>query len=68
MTITHVSPDTMHFSQAVLTEGGRTLYIGERNGPDAAAAIVPGGAKAQALAAPDRPKRILADVGAEAVA
>jgi len=69
MTITHVNPDTMHknpaFSQAVLAEGGRTLYIGEQNGVDDAGAIVPGGAKAQALAALDQVKRILADVGGD---
>jgi enamine deaminase RidA (YjgF/YER057c/UK114 family) len=69
MTITHVNPDTMHknphFSQAVLAEGGRTLYIGEQNGVDAAGAIVPGGAKAQALAALDQLKKILSDVGAD---
>ena len=69
MTITHVNPETMHknpyFSQAVLVEGGRTLYIGEQNGVDDAGAIVPGGAKAQALAALDQVKRILTDVGAD---
>lgn len=69
MTITHVNPETMHsnpaFSQAVLVEGGRTLYIGEQNGVDDAGAIVPGGAKPQALAALDQVKRILADVGGD---
>lgn len=69
MTITHVNPDTMHknpyFSQAVLAEGGRTLYIGEQNGVDQSGAIVPGGAKAQAIAALDQVKKILAEVGAD---
>lgn len=36
MTITHINPETMHknpaFSQAVLVEGGKTLYIGGQNG------------------------------------
>jgi 2-iminobutanoate/2-iminopropanoate deaminase len=34
--ITHVNPDALHkspaFSQAVLAEGGKTLYIGGQNG------------------------------------
>lgn len=36
MKITHINPDTLHknpaFSQAVLAEGGKTLYIGGQNG------------------------------------
>lgn len=36
MKITHINPDTLYkspvFSQAVLTEGGKTLYIGGQNG------------------------------------
>lgn len=36
MKITHVNPDALHkspaFSQAVLAEGGKTLYIGGQNG------------------------------------
>lgn len=36
MNITHINPDTLHknpaFSQGVLAEGGRTLYIGGQNG------------------------------------
>ena len=43
MTITHINPATLHrnpaFSQAVLAEGGRTLYIGEQNGTDSEGAI-----------------------------
>jgi 2-iminobutanoate/2-iminopropanoate deaminase len=48
MTITHINPVTLHrnpvFSQGTLAGGGRTLYIGEQNGTDAAGAIVEGGA------------------------
>ena len=69
MTITHVNPKTMHtnpyFSQAVMTEGGRTLYIGEQNGVDETGAIVDGGAKAQAVAALQQVLLTLADVGAD---
>jgi 2-iminobutanoate/2-iminopropanoate deaminase len=36
MKITHINPDDVHknpaFSQAVLAEGGKTLYIGGQNG------------------------------------
>jgi 2-iminobutanoate/2-iminopropanoate deaminase len=36
MKITHINPDGLYkspaFSQAVLTEGGKTLYIGGQNG------------------------------------
>jgi enamine deaminase RidA (YjgF/YER057c/UK114 family) len=36
MQITHINPDTLHknpaFSQGVLVEGGKTLYIGGQNG------------------------------------
>ncbi len=36
MKITHINPDTLHknpaFSQGVLAEGGKTLYIGGQNG------------------------------------
>ncbi len=36
MRITHVNPDSLHtnpaFSQGVLAEGGKTLYIGGQNG------------------------------------
>jgi enamine deaminase RidA (YjgF/YER057c/UK114 family) len=69
MIITHVNPDTMHrnpyFSQGVLVDGGRTLYIGEQNGVDETGAIVAGGAVAQALQAIDQVKRVLAEVGAD---
>lgn len=69
MTITHINPATMHsnpaFSQGVLVEGGRTLYIGEQNGVDAAGAIVAGGAAAQMTAALEQVKKVLADVGAD---
>jgi len=69
MTITHVNPVTMHrnpaFSQAVLVEGGRTLYIGEQNGVDDAGAIVPGGTGAQTAAAYGQIRKILAEVGGD---
>jgi enamine deaminase RidA (YjgF/YER057c/UK114 family) len=36
MKITHINPDTLHkspaFSQGILVEGGKTLYIGGQNG------------------------------------
>jgi len=36
MKLTHINPDTMYkspvFSQAILAEGGKTLYIGGQNG------------------------------------
>jgi 2-iminobutanoate/2-iminopropanoate deaminase len=36
MNITHINPNTLHknpaFSQGVLSEGGKTLYIGGQNG------------------------------------
>lgn len=36
MQITHINPDSLHknpaFSQAVLAQGGKTLYIGGQNG------------------------------------
>jgi len=55
MTITHINPPELHtspvFSQGVLAEGGRTLYIGGQNGTDATGAIVPGGVAAQAAQA-----------------
>ena len=44
MKITHVNPDTLYrspvFSQGVLVEGGKTLYIGGQNGflPDGSSA------------------------------
>lgn len=69
MTITHINPDSMHknpyFSQAVLVEGGRTLYIGEQNGVDDAGAIVPGGLGPQTSAAYGQIRKILAEVGAD---
>lgn len=41
MKVTHVNPETLHknpaFSQGVLVEGGKTLYIGGQNG------FLPGG-------------------------
>ena len=44
MKITHINPDGLHknpaFSQAVVAEGGKTIYIGGQNG------ILPNGAMA----------------------
>lgn len=38
MTITRINPESLHtspaFSQGILVEGGRTLYIGGQNGTD----------------------------------
>ena len=69
MTITHINPESMHrnpaFSQAVLVEGGRTPYVGEQNGVDASGALVPGGAHAEAVAALEQIKLVLASVGAD---
>jgi 2-iminobutanoate/2-iminopropanoate deaminase len=43
MTLTHVNPDQLHtspaFSQGVLVDGGRTLYVGGQNGTDAGGQI-----------------------------
>ena len=43
MTLTHVNPDQLHtspiFSQGVLADAGRTLYVGGQNGTDATGAI-----------------------------
>lgn len=69
MTITHVNPAGLHrnpvFSQAVLVEGGRTLYIGEQNGVDAVGAIVTGGARAQTAQALRNVLLVLAEAGAD---
>jgi len=69
MTITHINPDSLHknpaFSQAVLVDGGRTLYIGEQNGVDDTGAIVAGGTGPQTVAAYQQIRTILAEVGAD---
>jgi enamine deaminase RidA (YjgF/YER057c/UK114 family) len=43
VTITHVNPDELYtspaFSQGVIAESGRTLYVGGQNGTDATGAI-----------------------------
>jgi enamine deaminase RidA (YjgF/YER057c/UK114 family) len=68
MTITHVNPPELHtspvFSQGVLAEGGRTLYIGGQNGTDATGAIVTGGVSAQAAQAMRNVLAVLAAAGA----
>ncbi|MBG6237315.1 enamine deaminase RidA (YjgF/YER057c/UK114 family) [Mycetocola sp. CAN_C7] len=69
MALTHINPGSMHhnphFSQAILVEGGRLLFIGEQNGVDASGEIVAGGAAAQAAQAIEQVKLVLADVGAD---
>ena len=43
MTLTHINPEQLHsspaFSQGVIAEAGRTLYVGGQNGTDATGAI-----------------------------
>lgn len=43
MTLTHLNPADLHhspfFSQGVIAEAGRTLYVGGQNGTDASGAI-----------------------------
>lgn len=68
MTITHINPPGLHtspfFSQGVLAEGGRTLYIGGQNGTDAKGAIVSGGAAEQSAQAIRNVLAVLAAAGA----
>jgi 2-iminobutanoate/2-iminopropanoate deaminase len=49
MTLTHVNPDQLHtapaFSQGVLVDAGRTLYVGGQNGTDATGQISGGTAE-----------------------
>jgi enamine deaminase RidA (YjgF/YER057c/UK114 family) len=44
MKITHINPEGMHknpaFSQAVVAEGGKTIYIGGQNGVGADGTVV----------------------------
>jgi 2-iminobutanoate/2-iminopropanoate deaminase len=67
--ITHINPDDLHtnpaFSQGVLCETGRTLYIGGQNGTDASGAIVPGGLAEQTTQAMKNVLSVLAAVGAK---
>jgi enamine deaminase RidA (YjgF/YER057c/UK114 family) len=67
MTVTHVNPAGLHtspvYSQGVLTEGGRTLYVGGQNGTDANGALV-GGIAAQTEQAFRNVLAVLAAVGA----
>jgi len=71
MTITHINPATLHtnpaFSQGVLVEGGRTLYIGEQNGTDADG-IISGDFAAQTRQALQNVLAVLAEVGADQTA
>ena len=68
MTITHINPDALHknpaFSQGMLAEGGRTLYVGEQNGTDAAGAIT-GDYADQTRQALRNVLAVLAEVGAD---
>ena len=54
MTLAHLNPDQLHnspaFSQAVIADTGRTLYIGGQNGTDATGAIMGGIAEQTAQA------------------
>ncbi len=68
MTITHINPDSLHknpaFSQGVLAEGGRTLYVGEQNGTDAEGRIS-GDYADQTRQALRNVLAVLAEVGAD---
>jgi len=54
MTLTHVNPDQLHtspaFSQGIIADAGRTLYVGGQNGTDASGAITGGIAEQTAQA------------------
>ena len=67
-TITHINPEALSknpaFSQGVLAEGGRTLYVGEQNGTDATGAIT-GDYADQTRQALRNVLAVLADVGAD---
>ena len=68
MTITHLNPKSLHtnpaFSQGVLAEGGRTLYVGEQNGTDADGRIA-GDYADQTRQALRNVLAVLAEVGAD---
>lgn len=67
MTVTHVNPPELHtspyFSQGVIAEAGRTLYVGGQNGTDATGAIV-GGIAEQSAQAMRNVLAVLAAAGA----
>lgn len=67
MTITHINPAALSknpaFSQGVLAEGGRTLYVGEQNGTDASGQIA-GDYADQTRQALRNVLAVLAEVGA----
>jgi 2-iminobutanoate/2-iminopropanoate deaminase len=67
--ITHINPAGLHtnpaFSQGVLCEAGRTLYIGGQNGTDATGSIVAGGMAEQTTRALQNVITVLAAAGAE---
>lgn len=66
--ITHINPPDLHtnpvFSQGVLVEAGRTLYVGGQNGVDATGVIVPGGMTEQTTQALRNVITVLAAAGA----
>lgn len=68
MTITHINPEGLHtspvFSQGVLAQGTRTLYVGGQNGTDATGAIVDGGIGPQTAQALRNVRAVLAAAGA----
>ena len=68
MSITHINPASLHhnpaFSQGVLAEGGRTLYVGEQNGTDAEGRIT-GDYADQTRKALRNVLAVLAEVGAD---
>lgn len=73
MSVTHLNPEQLHaspfFSQGVITETGRTLYVGGQNGTDATGKI-DGGLAEQTTQALRNVLAVLesADVGPEQVA
>lgn len=65
--ITHVNPSGMHtspaYSQGVIAEAGRTLYVGGQNGTDERGAIE-GGVEQQSVRALQNVLRVLEAAGA----
>src|SRR6187402_685808 len=66
MTLTHINPEALHtspyFSQAVLAEGTRLLFIGGQNGTDDTGTIT-GGMREQTAQAYRNIRAILESVG-----
>jgi enamine deaminase RidA (YjgF/YER057c/UK114 family) len=63
-TITHINPPELHtnpaYSQGILAEGGKTLYIGGQNGTDSDGNIVAGGIAEQTTQAIKNLQTVLA--------